>query len=157
MQHCPPKTGQVKREVAKDVLQDVLRKNRTKDKMTGSRGGSTLQEMQHEGQDQTSRGTLPSLIQTGEGFLLKFELGLDLFWFDFACERSNHGEGHFCVPPAGKNVVANASNAKNKKNKTDTTLETTRQKRKKLKYTKMLIGWDMTSRTNGDSNGDSPG
>ena len=31
--------------------------------------------MQHEGQDRTSRGTLPSLIQTGEGFLLKFDLG----------------------------------------------------------------------------------
>ena len=36
--------------------------------------------MHHEGQDQTSRGTLPSLIQTGEGFLLKFELGLSLSW-----------------------------------------------------------------------------
>ena len=42
--------------------------------------GLTLQDMQHEGQDQTSRGTLPSLIQTGEGFLLKFELGLSLSW-----------------------------------------------------------------------------
>ena len=57
----------------------------------------------------------------------------------------------FVYPLLEKNVVADASNAKNKKNKTDTTLETTRQKRKKLKYTKMLIGWDMTSRTNGDS------
>ena len=34
--------------------------------------------MQHEGPDQTSRGTLPSLIQTGESFLLKFALGLGL-------------------------------------------------------------------------------
>ena len=42
--------------------------------------GLTLQDMQHEGQDQTSRGTLPSLIQTGEGFLLKLELGLSLSW-----------------------------------------------------------------------------
>ena len=32
------------------------------------------------GQDQTWRGNLPSLIQTGESFLLKLEFGLDLFW-----------------------------------------------------------------------------
>ena len=46
--------------------------------------------MQHEAQDQTSRGTLPSLNQTGEGFLLKFDLGphvlaylaLPCPWFD---------------------------------------------------------------------------
>ena len=41
--------------------------------------------MQHEGQDQTSRGTLPSLIQTGEGFLLKFELGFSLSWLTLPC------------------------------------------------------------------------
>ena len=41
--------------------------------------------MQHEGQDQTSRGTLPSLIQTGEGFLLKFELCLSLSWLTLPC------------------------------------------------------------------------
>ena len=41
--------------------------------------------MQHEGQDQTSRGTLPSLIQTGEGFLLKFELCLGLSWLTLPC------------------------------------------------------------------------
>ena len=42
--------------------------------------GSTSQEIQDEGQDQTSKGIVPSLIQTGEGFLLKFELGLSLSW-----------------------------------------------------------------------------
>ena len=41
--------------------------------------------MQHEGQDQTSRGTLPSLIQTGESFLLKFELCLGLSWLTLPC------------------------------------------------------------------------
>ena len=30
------------------------------------------------------------------------------------CFGVTHGEGHFCVPPPGKNVVANANNAKNK-------------------------------------------
>ena len=32
---------------------------------------------QHEAKFQTSTGTLPSLNQTGESFLLKFEVGLD--------------------------------------------------------------------------------
>ena len=32
------------------------------------------------GQVQTSRGTLPCLIQTGEFFSLRFVIGLDLFW-----------------------------------------------------------------------------
>ena len=38
-----------------------------------------------------------------KSFLLKFDFGLDLSWFDFACERTSHGEGNFCAPPPGKN------------------------------------------------------
>ena len=42
--------------------------------------------MQHEGQDQTSRGTLPSLIQTSERFFLKFELCLGFSsWLTLPC------------------------------------------------------------------------
>ena len=34
-----------------------------------------------------------------KSFLLKFDFGLDLSWFDFACERTNHGEGLYWTVP----------------------------------------------------------
>ena len=37
---------------------------------------------QHEAKFQTSRGTLTCLNQTGESFLLKFEVGLDWLKLD---------------------------------------------------------------------------